>query len=225
ECWRDNPLPREARHVGGGGTGRDAETSASLFAEKENEKSSHLIFFSLRILLPYREVPFCHFQKCQFGTSSLVSPIFACYFGLLDPAAQGVDVGASQSPALLFQVAGLLQLFHEAHRRALGDAEVLGERFLAGKAAVLLPGVAQEHRVAELGAGRQAGVAQHDVGHLGKAMGGDGVEPFENDLLVLGQCAADVLHYASSFSISRARNRSSASRISSLDDTFLPVFL
>src|SRR5690606_35578910 len=51
ECWRDNPLPREARHVGGGGTGRDAETSASLFAEKENEKSSHLIFFSLRILL------------------------------------------------------------------------------------------------------------------------------------------------------------------------------
>ena len=38
ECWREIPLPRGARHFGGGGTGRDAEASASLFAEKENEK-------------------------------------------------------------------------------------------------------------------------------------------------------------------------------------------
>ena len=52
ECWREMPRPRKARHFDGGGTGRDAETSASLFAEKEKGISPHCIlvhciFFSV----------------------------------------------------------------------------------------------------------------------------------------------------------------------------------
>jgi len=69
ECWRDIPLSRKARHFSGGGTGRDAETSASLFAEKRKRKSPPLnILLSSYSSFLIREVPFCHFQKCQFGT-------------------------------------------------------------------------------------------------------------------------------------------------------------
>ena len=86
ECWRKIPLPRKARHFGGGGTGRDAETSASLFAEKESENPLLLIFFSLRILLPYKgsanlslpEVPIWHFKPGSPTVCAVLWPSRPC---------------------------------------------------------------------------------------------------------------------------------------------------
>ncbi len=66
----------------------------------------------------------------------------------------GVNVGLSLSPALNGDKARLFQFTNEFRDARTAHPHVFGQPFLAGKAPFIVPGVAQEHGISDLGPDR-----------------------------------------------------------------------
>jgi len=82
---------------------------------------------------------------------------------------QPVDVGLHKPAVLDRQDAQLAQLGEPVADRALARGELARQRVLARPAVVVLPRVADQHRVQHLAADRDVGTVQDHVRDLGEA--------------------------------------------------------
>ena len=90
------------------------------------------------------------------------------WVGFLHHELDFVEVGLALAPAGDLDEIGFLQLLDEFADARLAHAHVGGEPILTGEAAVVVPGVMQEHRIGDFGAEAQFGIFQNEIGDLGK---------------------------------------------------------
>lgn len=76
-------------------------------------------------------------------------------------------------------------------------AHVLGETFLAGKAGIVVPRVAEKHRINDFRSDRQNGIAQNKIRDLGEPATCDRIERVELNVLLLENVpyCLHALHY------------------------------
>ena len=95
-----------------------------------------------------------------------------------------VDIRLSQSTSFNADKPGLAQFAN-----VLGDAgpthpHVIREAILAGKTGIVVPSVAQEHRVSQFGPDRQIRVSQDEIWHLGKTATRDWIQRVQLDVVL-----------------------------------------
>lgn len=107
-----------------------------------------------------------------------------------DLKADGVKVGASLAASLDADHASLLQFTDVLRHTRAAHANGFAERLLAGEALIIVPGIAQEHRVNDLRPERKLRVFQYKIRHLRKAAPGYRIEgSVELDVLLFDDVA------------------------------------
>ncbi len=89
---------------------------------------------------------------------------------LLHPVLEGVHIRLTKSPALDGQEPFLLESFDESIDAPYASANVARQLLLSWKAAVIVPGIRQEHRKGYLLTDCQVAVFQDEIRNLGKAI-------------------------------------------------------
>ena len=84
------------------------------------------------------------------------------FFGF-DYEIDRIKIGFPLPPPGDLNERGFLKLLYEAVHAGDTHAHVLGEPILAGKAKVIVPGVAEQQRVDRLGTDRNVGIAEDEV--------------------------------------------------------------
>lgn len=79
-----------------------------------------------------------------------------------------VEVGLALAAPGNRNQSGPLQFPHEFSHARPAHAHVLGQTILTRKARIVVPRVAQEHRIRHLRTQRQVGVFEDEIGHLRK---------------------------------------------------------
>lgn len=94
-----------------------------------------------------------------------------------------VEVGLPQATALNADERVIGEFGDELRHAGYTHAHVPRQSFLPWKAEVVVPGVREEHRIGEFGADREIGVAQDEVGDLGKTKTRRRIEGIQLDVL------------------------------------------
>jgi hypothetical protein len=102
-----------------------------------------------------------------------------------------IEIGFPLPPAGNLDEPACLQLLDVFVYPRDAHAHVAGKPFLAGKAAVVVPSEMQEHRVRDLGPEADVGIAQDEIGNLGKAAARDRIIRCELDV-AFSENVADV---------------------------------
>ena len=102
---------------------------------------------------------------------------------------QFIDVCLAQSSTNDHEQPLLLEGLKIGADAAIGDAKVLGQPFLTGKAIVVLPRVGEEHGEDHLVAAAELLRFEDEVGDLRKAVLGHGVRALQNDITVFEDVA------------------------------------
>lgn len=97
---------------------------------------------------------------------------------------QFIDIRPPLTLALHIDEALLLQFLDVVVGSLPGDANVIGEALLSGKAIVVRPRVTEQRRVSHLGAHRDLLRSKHTVGYLCEPILGKGIRSFEDDRLL-----------------------------------------
>ena len=93
----------------------------------------------------------------------------------------GVKVGLSLSPALDCHHAGSFQFGDQLGHARTCHAHILRQPILPRKAGIIVPGVAQKHRIGDFCANRDFRVFQNEIRDLGKASLQHGIEAVQSD--------------------------------------------
>lgn len=94
---------------------------------------------------------------------------------------QLVDIGLALAPPLDRQEPKCFQRFQMRPHTAIGQAQILSQALLAGKAVIVLPGIGEQHCEGHLVAGAEPDGLQEKIRDLGEALRGGGVGALEND--------------------------------------------
>lgn len=81
----------------------------------------------------------------------------------------GVKVGLALAAPLDADQTDAVQFRDQLRDAHTAHAHVLGQPVLAGKARIIMPGVAQEHGIRDLGPHRKVRVFEDEIGHLREA--------------------------------------------------------
>jgi hypothetical protein len=101
----------------------------------------------------------------------------------------GVNIGSSLAATLNANKPGLFQLANEFSDARAAHAHVLGKPFLTWEARVVVPGVAEEHGINDLGANRQTTVTKDKIRDLRKASSCDWICGVEQDVVLFDDLA------------------------------------
>ena len=85
-----------------------------------------------------------------------------------DLEVDGVKIGFTLTPATDGDQTGGLQFRDQLGHPDTRQAHVTGQPVLTGKTTVVMPGVAQEHGIGDLGPDGNFRIAEDEVGHLGE---------------------------------------------------------
>ena len=97
----------------------------------------------------------------------------------------GVKVGFALSPALDADQASRFEFRDQLRHAHSAHAHVLGQSILPGKAGVIVPGVAEEHRVGNFGSDGKVRVFEDEIGDLGKTVPQHGIDRVQLQILFL----------------------------------------
>ena len=97
----------------------------------------------------------------------------------------GVKVGLALAAPLDADQADPIQFRGQLGNAHPAHAHVLGQTVLAGKARIIVPGVAQEHSISHLGSHREVRVFEDKIWHLREAAPNDQVVGVQLQVLLL----------------------------------------